>query len=52
MNLFGTGQYVVDLPVSSEVSVKGGKGAKMAGAKTEGAKTVAARRRALDPAVG
>jgi hypothetical protein len=23
---FGTGQYVVDLPVSSEVSVKGGKG--------------------------
>jgi hypothetical protein len=24
--LFGTGQYVVDLPVSSEVSVKGGKG--------------------------
>lgn len=26
MNLFGTGQYVVDLPVSSEVSVKGGKG--------------------------
>lgn len=24
--LYGTGQYVVDLPVSSEVSVKGGKG--------------------------
>jgi Acetoacetate decarboxylase (ADC) len=24
--LFGTGQYVLDLPVSSEVSVKGGKG--------------------------
>lgn len=24
--LFGTGQYVVDLPVSSEISVKGGKG--------------------------
>ena len=24
--LFGTGQYVVDLPVSTEVSVKGGKG--------------------------
>jgi len=24
--LFGTGQYVIDLPVSSEVSVKGGKG--------------------------
>jgi len=26
MNVFGTGQYVFDLPVSSEVSVKGGKG--------------------------
>ena len=26
MKRFGTGQYVVDLPVSSEVSVKGGKG--------------------------
>ncbi len=26
MNWFKTGQYVVDLPVSSEVSVKGGKG--------------------------
>lgn len=26
MQLYGTGQYVVDLPVSSEVSVKGGKG--------------------------
>lgn len=26
MKLFGTGQYVFDLPVSSEVSVKGGKG--------------------------
>jgi len=26
MNVFGTGQYVLDLPVSSEVSVKGGKG--------------------------
>lgn len=26
MKWFGTGQYVVDLPVSSEVSVKGGKG--------------------------
>ena len=25
-SLFGTGQYVIDLPVSSEVSVKGGKG--------------------------
>ena len=25
-NLFKTGQYVIDLPVSSEVSVKGGKG--------------------------
>ncbi len=24
--LFGTGQYVIDLPVSSEISVKGGKG--------------------------
>jgi Acetoacetate decarboxylase (ADC) len=24
--LYGTGQYVIDLPVSSEVSVKGGKG--------------------------
>jgi Acetoacetate decarboxylase (ADC) len=24
--LFGTGQYVVDLPVSTEISVKGGKG--------------------------
>jgi hypothetical protein len=24
--LYGTGQYVVDLPVSSEISVKGGKG--------------------------
>lgn len=24
--LFGTGQYVLDLPVSSEISVKGGKG--------------------------
>ena len=26
MNFFNTGQYVVDLPVSSEISVKGGKG--------------------------
>lgn len=26
MRFYGTGQYVVDLPVSSEVSVKGGKG--------------------------
>lgn len=26
MRYFGTGQYVVDLPVSSEISVKGGKG--------------------------
>jgi hypothetical protein len=26
MRTFGTGQYVVDLPVSSEISVKGGKG--------------------------
>lgn len=26
MSVFGTGQYVLDLPVSSEVSVKGGKG--------------------------
>jgi hypothetical protein len=26
MPLFGTGQYVLDLPVSTEVSVKGGKG--------------------------
>ena len=26
MKTFGTGQYVLDLPVSSEVSVKGGKG--------------------------
>lgn len=26
MNWFNTGQYVLDLPVSSEVSVKGGKG--------------------------
>jgi hypothetical protein len=26
MRSFGTGQYVVDLPVSSEISVKGGKG--------------------------
>ena len=26
MSAFGTGQYVVDLPVSSEISVKGGKG--------------------------
>ena len=26
MSVFGTGQYVFDLPVSSEVSVKGGKG--------------------------
>lgn len=26
MKCFGTGQYVVDLPVSTEVSVKGGKG--------------------------
>ena len=26
MKTFGTGQYVVDLPVSSEISVKGGKG--------------------------
>lgn len=26
MKWFGTGQYVIDLPVSSEVSVKGGKG--------------------------
>ena len=26
MKLYGTGQYVFDLPVSSEVSVKGGKG--------------------------
>lgn len=26
MRLFNTGQYVIDLPVSSEVSVKGGKG--------------------------
>ncbi|WP_428352927.1 acetoacetate decarboxylase family protein [Methyloprofundus sp.] len=26
MNFFKTGQYVIDLPVSSEVSVKGGKG--------------------------
>lgn len=26
MKLFGTGQYVIDLPVSSEISVKGGKG--------------------------
>lgn len=25
-DLFGTGQFVVDLPVSSEISVKGGKG--------------------------
>ena len=26
MKTFGTGQYVIDLPVSSEISVKGGKG--------------------------
>lgn len=26
MGMYGTGQYVVDLPVSSEISVKGGKG--------------------------
>ncbi len=26
MKTYGTGQYIVDLPVSSEVSVKGGKG--------------------------
>lgn len=26
MNHYGTGQYVIDLPVSSEISVKGGKG--------------------------
>ena len=26
MRLFGTGQYVLDLPVSTEVSVKGGRG--------------------------
>lgn len=26
MKTFGTGQYVVDLPVSTEISVKGGKG--------------------------
>jgi Acetoacetate decarboxylase (ADC) len=26
MGLFGTGQYVFDLPVSTEISVKGGKG--------------------------
>jgi hypothetical protein len=26
MRTFGTGQFVFDLPVSSEVSVKGGKG--------------------------
>src|SRR2546430_16543846 len=26
MNNYGTGQYVYDLPVSSEISVKGGKG--------------------------
>ncbi|MDH6236030.1 acetoacetate decarboxylase family protein [Cryobacterium sp. CG_9.6] len=26
MGTYGTGQYVVDLPVSSEISVKGGKG--------------------------
>ena len=26
MNTYGTGQYIIDLPVSSEVSVKGGKG--------------------------
>jgi len=26
MNNFGTGQYILDLPVSSEISVKGGKG--------------------------
>jgi len=26
MNAYGTGQYVYDLPVSSEISVKGGKG--------------------------
>ncbi|MFH5832697.1 acetoacetate decarboxylase family protein [Halalkalibaculum sp. DA384] len=26
MGFYGTGQYVVDLPVSSEISVKGGKG--------------------------
>ena len=26
MKLFGTGQYVFDLPVSTEISVKGGKG--------------------------
>lgn len=26
MRYFGTGQYVIDLPVSSEISVKGGKG--------------------------
>ena len=26
MNRYGTGQYVIDLPVSSEISVKGGKG--------------------------
>ncbi|MDZ7690202.1 MAG: acetoacetate decarboxylase family protein [Balneolaceae bacterium] len=26
MSRYGTGQYVVDLPVSSEISVKGGKG--------------------------
>lgn len=26
MNWYGTGQYVIDLPVSSEISVKGGKG--------------------------
>ena len=26
MNIYGTGQYVYDLPVSTEISVKGGKG--------------------------
>ncbi len=26
MNTYGTGQYILDLPVSSEISVKGGKG--------------------------
>ena len=26
MKIYGTGQYILDLPVSSEISVKGGKG--------------------------
>jgi len=26
MQHYGTGQYVIDLPVSSDISVKGGKG--------------------------